>query len=98
MKKMAAKMTSKIWLSQSLDIMGGYHHVQYQKKLTIQSRENLVTDRQTDRRTRVVSQDAAQLTNNKNKNTEFEERDLELPPVVDLKDLKLLLLISVIPL
>ena len=70
MKKMAAKMTSKIWLSQSLDIMGGYH-VQYQKKLTIQSRENLVTDRQTDRRTRVVSQDAAQLTNNKNKNTEF---------------------------
>ena len=30
-------MTSKIWLSQSQDIMVGYHHVQYQKILTIQS-------------------------------------------------------------
>ena len=31
--------------------MVSYHHVQYQKKLMIQSWENLVTDRQTDRRT-----------------------------------------------
>ena len=35
---------SKIWLCQSLDIMVIYHHVQYQKKLLIQSWENLVTD------------------------------------------------------
>ena len=40
---------SKIWLHQSVDIMVSYHHVQYQKKLMIQSWENLVTDRQTDR-------------------------------------------------
>ena len=40
---------------QSLDIMVNYHHVQYQKKLMIQSWENLVTDGQTDRRTRVIS-------------------------------------------
>ena len=39
---------SKIWLRQSLDIMVSYHHVQYQKKLMIQSWENLVTDGQTD--------------------------------------------------
>ena len=29
--------SSKIWLRQSLDIMVSYHHVQYQKKLMIQS-------------------------------------------------------------
>ena len=29
-------------------MMISYHHVQYQKKLMIQSWENLVTDRQTD--------------------------------------------------
>ena len=40
---------SKIWLRQSLDIMASYHHVQYQKKLMIQSWENLVTDRRKDR-------------------------------------------------
>ena len=44
---------SKIRLCQSLDIMVTYHHVQYQKKLIIQSWENLVMDRwtnwQTDR-------------------------------------------------
>ena len=39
---------------QSLDIMVNYHHVQYQKKLMIQSWENLVTYGQTDRRTRVI--------------------------------------------
>ena len=39
---------SKIWLRQSLDIMVSYHNVQYQKKLMIQSWENLVTDGQTD--------------------------------------------------
>ena len=40
---------SKIGLPQSLDIMVNYHHVQYQKKQIIQSREKLVwTDRQTD--------------------------------------------------
>ena len=42
---------SKIWLCQPLDIMVSYHHVQYQKKLMIQSWENLVTDGWTDRRT-----------------------------------------------
>ena len=31
--------------------MVSYHHVQYQKKLMILSRGNLVTDRQTDRQT-----------------------------------------------
>ena len=40
---------SKIWLRQSLDIVVNYHHVQYQKKLMIQSRENLVTDRPRDK-------------------------------------------------
>ena len=39
----------KIWLRQSLDIMVSYHHVKYQKKLMIQSWENL--DRWTDRQT-----------------------------------------------
>ena len=44
--------SSKIWLRQSLDIMISYHHhVQYQKKLMIQSWENLETDWRTDRRT-----------------------------------------------
>ena len=42
---------SKISLRQSLDIMVSYHHVQYQKKLIIQSWENLMTDGQTDKRT-----------------------------------------------
>ena len=40
---------SKIWLHQSLDAMVSYHHVQYQKKLVIQSWESLVTDRETNR-------------------------------------------------
>ena len=57
---------SKNWLCQSLDIMVSYHHVQYQKKLMIQSWENIVTDGQTDgqtdRRTRMISQDAVRLT------------------------------------
>ena len=46
---------SKIWLRLSLDVMVSYHHVQYQKKLMVQSWENLVTDRWTDWRTRVIS-------------------------------------------
>ena len=29
--------SSKLWLRQSLDVMVSYHHVQYQKKLMIQS-------------------------------------------------------------
>ena len=41
----------KIWLRQSLEIMGSYHHVQYQKKLMIQSSENSVTDGHKDRQT-----------------------------------------------
>ena len=49
---------SKIWLCKSLDVMVSYH-VQYQKKLMMQSQENLVADwwmdRQTDRWTRVIS-------------------------------------------
>ena len=40
---------SNIWFYQSLDIMVWYHHVQYPKKLMIQSWGNLVTDRWTDR-------------------------------------------------
>ena len=43
--------SSKIWLRQSLDVMVSYQHVQYQKKLMIQSWENLVTDGQNDRQT-----------------------------------------------
>ena len=50
---------SKIWLPQSLDVMVSYHHVQYQKKIMIQSWKNLMadgqTDRQTDRGTWVIS-------------------------------------------
>ena len=42
---------SKIQLRHYLDIMVSYHHVLYQKKLMIQSCENLVTEGQTDRRT-----------------------------------------------
>ena len=41
---------SKIWFHQSLDIMVSYH-VKYQKKLMIQSGENLVTNRWSDRET-----------------------------------------------
>ena len=42
---------SKFWLRQTLDIIASYHLAQYQKKLMIQSWENLVTDRRTDGRT-----------------------------------------------
>ena len=42
---------SKIWLHQSLDIMVSYNHLQYQKKLMIQSWQNLVTNGQMDRQT-----------------------------------------------
>ena len=42
---------SKIWRRQLLDIMVSYHHVQYQKKLMIQSWSNLVTDGRTDGQT-----------------------------------------------
>ena len=41
----ATKLFLKSCLHQSLDIMVSDHHVQYQKKLMIQSLENLVTDR-----------------------------------------------------
>ena len=44
-----AKVFSKIWFCQSLDVMVSYHHAQYQKKLMIQSWGNLVTDGQMDR-------------------------------------------------
>ena len=39
-----------IWLSQSIDFMGNYHYVEYQKKLMIQPWENLVKDGRVDRR------------------------------------------------
>ena len=42
-----SRQFSRIWLSQSLDIMVSYHYVKYQKKLVIQYRENLVTDGRT---------------------------------------------------
>ena len=45
----------KIWFCQSLDIMVSYHHVKYQKKIMIQSRENLVTAGRTERWTRKIS-------------------------------------------
>ena len=45
----ATKIFFKIWLCQSLDVMVSYHHVQYQKKVIIQSSENLVTNGWTDR-------------------------------------------------
>ena len=50
----------KLWLPncflqnlahQSLDVMVSFHHVQHQKKLSIQSLENLVTDGQTEGQT-----------------------------------------------
>ena len=41
----------KIWCGHSLDIIVSYHHVQYQKKLMIQSWDHLVMDRRTDERT-----------------------------------------------
>ena len=47
----------KIWLCQSLNVMVSYHHVQYQKKLMIQSCKNLVMDRQTDRQTGIGGQE-----------------------------------------
>ena len=43
--------SSRIWLRQSLEIVVSFHHVQFQKKLMIQSRENLVTDGRTDGQT-----------------------------------------------
>ena len=43
-----------IWFRQTLEIMVSYH-AQYQKKLMIQSWENLVTEGQADGRTRVIS-------------------------------------------
>ena len=46
---------SKIYLCQSLNIMVSYHHMQYQKKLIVQSWANLVTDGRTDRQTTVIS-------------------------------------------
>ena len=47
----------KTWLCQSLNVMVSYHHVQYQKKLMIQSCKNLVMDRQTDRQTGIGGQE-----------------------------------------
>ena len=38
------------WLSQSIDFMGNYHYVQYQRKLMIQPWENLVKDGRADSR------------------------------------------------
>ena len=46
---------SKIWLFQSLYIMVSYHHVQYQKKLMIQSWQNLVTVGRMGKWMRVIS-------------------------------------------
>ena len=43
--------SSRIWLRQSLEIVVSFHHVQFQKKLMIQSWENLVTDGRTDGQT-----------------------------------------------
>ena len=46
--------SSKIWLHQSLDIMVKFHHVQCQKKLMLESWENWVTDRRTNKRMRLI--------------------------------------------
>ena len=46
-----AFFSPKIWLCQLPDIVVSYHHVQYQKKLKIQSWESLVADGRTDGRT-----------------------------------------------
>ena len=48
---LTANFFSKIWLRQSLDVIVSCHHAQYQQKLMTQSRENLVTNEQTERRT-----------------------------------------------
>ena len=46
--------SQKIWLHQSLDFMVNYYHVKYQKKLMIQSWENLVTEGWTNRRMSMI--------------------------------------------
>ena len=46
---------SKIELPQSIDTMISYHHVQNQKKLIIQSWENVVTDGRADTARSVIS-------------------------------------------
>ena len=51
LRKWQKTIFGPIWFRQSLEIIVSYHHVQYQKKLMIQSWENLVTDGQTDKRT-----------------------------------------------
>ena len=59
---------SEIWLHQSLDTMVSYHHVKYQKKTNdpiLKKFSDGRTDRQTNRRTRVVSQDAEAYKNAK---------------------------------
>ena len=53
--------TTKICVRHSLNIMVSYHHVQYQKKLMIQSWENLVTDGRTDGQARLIPQHAVRL-------------------------------------
>ena len=58
--------------------MVSYHHVQYQKKLMIQSCENLLTGRRTDRRAnrrkRVNSQEAVRLTSGVQQNIQIQIR------------------------
>ena len=56
------RLPNFLWFRQPWDVMVSYHHVQCQEKLIIQSWENLVTDGQTDRRTREISYDAVWLT------------------------------------
>ena len=58
----AAKIFSKIWLRQSLDVMVSYHHGQYQKKTKdsilrklCEERTDGETDRQIERRARAIS-------------------------------------------
>ena len=41
----------KIWLHRSVDTIFSYHHIQYEKKLSIQYTENLVTDEWMDTQT-----------------------------------------------
>ena len=42
-------MGQQIFLKKIIGVMVSYHHVQYQKKVMIQSWENLVTDGQTNK-------------------------------------------------
>ena len=74
----AAKYFFNILASSVTNVMVSCHLVKYQKKLAIQSWENLVTDGRTGRRTRMILWDAVRLTSSVQKhNTVLSENMLQ---------------------